>query len=573
MSGLSDHWPQLEQSTQVVNSFGTKSPPQSPLNRSARSSYESAAGSIRSISSSSTAALSTGSPLFAQHDSAPHSSPFGSLGTVRKQTPTVKKSFELEPYLMLGVSQNASEDEIIKAYRRLALLNHPRRHGIGIGGENKQLQMDIRIWKFIALAACFETLAFPQYRHQYDAAMDAFIEDRRRKEMNRNRRKRGFKKAKGIWENVKRGLDIVDSEDPPNGRSRESTEARDEFSQSRNDLNGEKIECIMQTRTDYVSLMQNNSPLSEEEKESRFSSDYDYDSPNSEEENEEVRQETDMLFGGPLAPLYKARNHEPFTDADTLFEREFGSQIFRCCIDEEETSDDDGDLPEDETVEGLRSRSTGYEELSISANFNKSSKRGRMGYSKNDMVYPTLPDLSLDVLKQAGVAFAQEPTNAKIDNTNLDATSTSILEETSYDEIIRTETKTRIVGSTRLIRTERTKTNVKSGEKVTSIQVCREELAPEEIDNLREANCRPLQNGRSQSGIVCCLENDISDNSRGELTHSSSWKEVYPTKNAVNSSFQREGLQSRFHEIFHSHEAREDKNSSQKPFCCGVFSL
>jgi curved DNA-binding protein CbpA len=487
----------------------------------------------------------------------------------------VKKSFEIEPYLMLGVSQNASEDEIIKAYRRLALLNHPRRHGPGIEEENKDLAIQIRTWKFIALAACFETLSFPQYRHQYDATMDALMQDRRRKEQNRARRKKGFPKTKGIWENVKRGLDIVDSEDFPNAaHSRECTEERDaslykplhhESSPFEADQREEKNETILHIRKDYKSLVQNNSPMSDESKESRFS--FDYDSPNSEEENEEVRQETDMLFGGPLAPLYKARNHEPFTEAAILFEKEFGSQIFRSCIDEEDASDDDGDIPSLEEASKGISRDEMFEALGPILT---PPKRRRKSDSKHNMVYPTLPDLPLDVLKQSGVSFVQNDTNTQLKKTNLGTTSISILEETSYDEIIRTETKTRILGSTRLVRTERTKTNVKSGKKVTSIQVSREELAPEEVENMREDNNEPLLYGRSQSGIVCCLGNGASDECREKMTHRSGCNEDV---SAVNPSFENGSIQARFHEVLDTKDNRVDKNSLQKPFCCRLFGL
>jgi len=39
--------------------------------------------------------------------------------------------------------------------------------------------------------------------------------------------------------------------------------------------------------------------------------------------------QTDLLFGGPLAPLYRARNFSPFEDAYKLFDRIMGSAVFR----------------------------------------------------------------------------------------------------------------------------------------------------------------------------------------------------------------------------------------------------
>ena len=111
---------------------------------------------------------------------------------------------------------------------------------------------------------------------------------------------------------------------------------------------------------------------------------------------------------------------------------------------------------------------------------------------------------------------------------------------------------------------------MKSGKKVTSIQVSREELAPEEVENMREDNNEPLLYGRSQSGIVCCLGNGASDECREKMTHRSGCNEDV---SAVNPSFENGSIQARFHEVLDTKDNRVDKNSLQNPFCCRLFGL
>ena len=58
-------------------------------------------------------------------------------------------------YEVLGVSKSATQDEIKKAYRKLALQHHPDRHG-GDDGKFKQIN------------EAYQVLSDPQKRNQYD---------------------------------------------------------------------------------------------------------------------------------------------------------------------------------------------------------------------------------------------------------------------------------------------------------------------------------------------------------------------------------------------------------------------
>lgn len=70
---------------------------------------------------------------------------------------------EKDYYSILGVSKDASEDDIKKAYRKLALQYHPDRWANGTEEEKKNAEE-----KFKEIAEANEVLSDPQKRQQYD---------------------------------------------------------------------------------------------------------------------------------------------------------------------------------------------------------------------------------------------------------------------------------------------------------------------------------------------------------------------------------------------------------------------
>ncbi len=66
----------------------------------------------------------------------------------------------MDYYQILGVNEAASEDEIKKAYKKLAMKHHPDR-----GGDTK---------KFQQISEAYDTLSNPQKKSQYDAQKNGF---------------------------------------------------------------------------------------------------------------------------------------------------------------------------------------------------------------------------------------------------------------------------------------------------------------------------------------------------------------------------------------------------------------
>ena len=66
----------------------------------------------------------------------------------------------MDYYKILGVNENASQDDIKKAYKKLAMKNHPDR-----GGDTK---------KFQEISQAYDTLSDVQKRAQYDAQKNGF---------------------------------------------------------------------------------------------------------------------------------------------------------------------------------------------------------------------------------------------------------------------------------------------------------------------------------------------------------------------------------------------------------------
>ncbi|KAL2271873.1 hypothetical protein VTJ83DRAFT_1244 [Remersonia thermophila] len=81
---------------------------------------------------------------------------------VRKAELELKKSLRKDYYKILGIEQNATDTEIKKAYRKLAIIHHPDKNP---GDPNAEA-------RFKDISEAYETLIDPQKRQRYDSGVD-----------------------------------------------------------------------------------------------------------------------------------------------------------------------------------------------------------------------------------------------------------------------------------------------------------------------------------------------------------------------------------------------------------------
>ncbi|XP_011207896.1 dnaJ homolog subfamily C member 7 isoform X2 [Bactrocera dorsalis] len=79
----------------------------------------------------------------------------------------LKKSKRKDYYKILGISRNATEDEIKKAYRKKALIHHPDRHANSSAEERKEEEL-----KFKEIGEAYAILSDQRKKVRYDSGQD-----------------------------------------------------------------------------------------------------------------------------------------------------------------------------------------------------------------------------------------------------------------------------------------------------------------------------------------------------------------------------------------------------------------
>lgn len=80
----------------------------------------------------------------------------------------LKKSKQKDYYKILGISKNATDDEIKKAYKKKALVHHPDRHSNSSDAEKKDNEK-----KFKDLGEAYSVLSDKSKRMRYDSGQDS----------------------------------------------------------------------------------------------------------------------------------------------------------------------------------------------------------------------------------------------------------------------------------------------------------------------------------------------------------------------------------------------------------------
>lgn len=79
----------------------------------------------------------------------------------------LKKSLRKDLYKIIGVTKRATEVEIKKAYKKMALAWHPDRHSAGSEAEREEAEK-----RFKEIGEAFEILSDPAKKNKYDEGMD-----------------------------------------------------------------------------------------------------------------------------------------------------------------------------------------------------------------------------------------------------------------------------------------------------------------------------------------------------------------------------------------------------------------
>lgn len=419
----------------------------------------------------------------------------------------------VDPYKILGLEQDVNREDIRTAYRRLALLSHPRRSIIGTitPGSNYNTnhvsdsslvvkEEDIRKWQFIAIAASYETLSIPEYRAEYDSIW-------RRTQLGFLRDPTKSKHKRGLWMRVRKGLDINNSFDvntkeanhcciPMCGTSaRYSTITEEEGAKSK-----AKFVSQLQSTMGGKKLMEYKPRLLSEDRDrgqSRGKSSGAESAATEETNDDFARDETTYLFGGPLAPMFRARQYQPFSNAFELFQHEFGSDIFRSrsCFDDE---DEEGSNPKSRPIDFAQNNfaqtwvSGGTGRLLEETNLNLSPpmpSKPRATEQKPSLVYPVLPDIPLLTLRSYGILDGRIKTLTQHSKPNKKSDlQTEVVREKKNGFYIETTTTTKIVGSIRIVRTQIVKVEESTSKKKTMTSVKKETIPQAELQQNAQEN-------------------------------------------------------------------------------------
>ena len=231
----------------------------------------------------------------------------------------------VNPYHVLQIRQDATPSEIRQSYKRLALWHHPGR-SFYVSVEERQRRLQV----FELVSACYETLIDRDSRKRYDVLLrrerrdritaglpvgelhvggKAIIEDHAVNARVSEPPCTPISCGPGQIFRVFDGDSEEDNDVPPS-LSRTSSQSTFLFGGSFDALEEEEF---MDDHVPGVSIALSDHGGAE----IQFS-----------------RAETSRIFGGHLAVLYRARKWDDFSDPFVLFDKVFGSRLFKISADE-----------------------------------------------------------------------------------------------------------------------------------------------------------------------------------------------------------------------------------------------
>ena len=187
--------------------------------------------------------------------------------------------------------------------------------------------------------------------------------------------------------------------------------------------------------------------------------------------------QTDLLFGGPLAPLYRARNFAPFEDPHKLFDRVMGSAVFQSSGDNHDnTGTKETKCPRYEYTNGKRS---GLESC------NQLDESGFLALAALPVSTQTSVAMKTTIVAIGASSFESDSESGAVESSSVSsAREISVKESPTKNEqgadaeggrkiVKRTE---RVINGRRMIRTETTTTDPKTGKRRTTVEVTKEDI-------------------------------------------------------------------------------------------------
>ena len=201
--------------------------------------------------------------------------------------------------------------------------------------------------------------------------------------------------------------------------------------------------------------------------------------------------QTDLLFGGPLAPLYRARNFAPFHDPYLLFNRIMGSSVFR--TDGVDTNRSTGNTGHTE----MKYPGHAHQGPGQSASETLADKSGFLTLATLPAPVPppqTAAAIKTTIMTTGAASFESDSEVGTAESSSVASAHKGSAGKMPMEKKLETKQSPqtivkrteRVVNGRRMIRTETTVTDPKTGKSRTRVEVAREDIIAEQGEQEKE---------------------------------------------------------------------------------------
>jgi len=476
------------------------------------------------------------------------------------------RSTQICPYSILELNWGASKQEIDNAYRRLALLHHPRRRNNNLSNtkeifssrENQPFGNDFTFkpsiipnstsslsqvsrqkanetalkhqeidhedselnsyqknqeieWNFLLLNAAYETLSEKSSRKRYDEISN---------KMHQQTSNSGHDNM--LTETDDDSQKSIKEISPTCGSSLQEIIATCSPSQLSKTKGKKKYGIHLKHYSNYLEdVDDDDTTINTQQSSCTFAS-----------SNVMLRSHS-YDFGGPLSSMYIARNHNAFTDPYQLFNKMFYSDIFHTTTKSEYSNSNQADAAHDDELEQWRinfllqrkeqeRRAKGLGQLSEGPHKNFSDQKPFNSFPLNNI--SNIKKVTKNKRKENGLLLCGSESNALLFTSDQRQNSSNQTKKTSTivngNKVYKT---IRIKNGFKMIKTETIRINPKTGKSEKTITVTKEEIE-ETNDSFVNENVESTERMEKEITLKEQIENWFtgSDDNGGYPIHSES---------------------------------------------------